>query len=133
MCRRGNWGNCDCDFVSSRHQALSKNPCHVTERLINRLVSGRCDLIIRFGANCLEFRLRRRSRKVATSAIYGCHLFQVIEHVISLWCKLGAECIQFAPNFTDFRFAKSSHKSFGMYGGDDGARTRDLCRDRAAL
>jgi hypothetical protein len=24
-------------------------------------------------------------------------------------------------------------KSFGMYGGDDGARTRDLCRDRAAL
>ena len=21
--------------------------------------------------------------------------------------------------------------SFGMYGGDDGARTRDLCRDRA--
>jgi hypothetical protein len=22
---------------------------------------------------------------------------------------------------------------FGMYGGDDGARTRDLCRDRAAL
>jgi hypothetical protein len=23
--------------------------------------------------------------------------------------------------------------SFGMYGGDDGARTRDLCRDRAAL
>jgi hypothetical protein len=21
-------------------------------------------------------------------------------------------------------------KSFGMYGGDDGARTRDLCRDR---
>ncbi len=25
------------------------------------------------------------------------------------------------------------HKFFGMYGGDDGARTRDLCRDRAAL
>jgi hypothetical protein len=25
------------------------------------------------------------------------------------------------------------HKYFGMYGGDDGARTRDLCRDRAAL
>ena len=24
-------------------------------------------------------------------------------------------------------------KSSGMYGGDDGARTRDLCRDRAAL
>ena len=24
-------------------------------------------------------------------------------------------------------------KYFGMYGGDDGARTRDLCRDRAAL
>ena len=24
-------------------------------------------------------------------------------------------------------------KNFGMYGGDDGARTRDLCRDRAAL
>ena len=23
--------------------------------------------------------------------------------------------------------------SFGMYGGDDGARTRDLCRDRAAF
>jgi len=23
-------------------------------------------------------------------------------------------------------------KSFGMYGGDDGARTRDLCRDRSA-
>jgi hypothetical protein len=24
-------------------------------------------------------------------------------------------------------------EEFGMYGGDDGARTRDLCRDRAAL
>ena len=24
-------------------------------------------------------------------------------------------------------------KSFALYGGDDGARTRDLCRDRAAL
>ena len=24
-------------------------------------------------------------------------------------------------------------KYFGIYGGDDGARTRDLCRDRAAL
>jgi hypothetical protein len=24
-------------------------------------------------------------------------------------------------------------KSFRIYGGDDGARTRDLCRDRAAL
>ena len=27
----------------------------------------------------------------------------------------------------------STPKPFGMYGGDDGARTRDLCRDRAAL
>ena len=27
----------------------------------------------------------------------------------------------------------SFRKLFGMYGGDDGARTRDLCRDRAAL
>jgi hypothetical protein len=24
----------------------------------------------------------------------------------------------------------NSGKIFGMYGGDDGARTRDLCRDR---
>ena len=24
-------------------------------------------------------------------------------------------------------------KCFALYGGDDGARTRDLCRDRAAL
>ena len=24
-------------------------------------------------------------------------------------------------------------KFFALYGGDDGARTRDLCRDRAAL
>jgi hypothetical protein len=24
-------------------------------------------------------------------------------------------------------------KSFGMYGGDDGARTRDLCRDSLAF
>jgi hypothetical protein len=24
-------------------------------------------------------------------------------------------------------------KCFRIYGGDDGARTRDLCRDRAAL
>jgi len=30
-------------------------------------------------------------------------------------------------------FNKSSRNSFGMYGGDDGARTRDLCRDRAAF
>ena len=36
------------------------------------------------------------------------------------------------PNYTQlcrFPGAKSSRKSFGMYGGDDGARTRDLCRD----
>ena len=30
-------------------------------------------------------------------------------------------------------FPPIPNKSFGMYGGDDGARTRDLCRDRAAL
>ena len=29
--------------------------------------------------------------------------------------------------------SQTPHKSIGMYGGDDGARTRDLCRDRAAL
>jgi hypothetical protein len=28
---------------------------------------------------------------------------------------------------------ESRFPSFGMYGGDDGARTRDLCRDRAAF
>jgi hypothetical protein len=27
----------------------------------------------------------------------------------------------------------TSWKFFALYGGDDGARTRDLCRDRAAL
>jgi hypothetical protein len=40
-------------------------------------------------------------------------------------CKLGASCTQFCR----FLFAKSSRKLFGMNGGDDGARTRDLCRD----
>jgi hypothetical protein len=30
-------------------------------------------------------------------------------------------------------YAAINSWSFGVYGGDDGARTRDLCRDRAAL
>ena len=48
----------------------------------------------------------------------------------SFWVQTGCKM---HPNCTQFRgilFAKSSRKSFGMYGGDDGARTRDLCRDR---
>jgi hypothetical protein len=38
--------NCDCDFVSSRHQALSRNRCYVTEWLISelgRVHCGHCD------------------------------------------------------------------------------------------
>ena len=46
-----------------------------------------------------------------------------------LGCKMGAK----RTHFLQISSAKSSHNSFGMYGGDDGARTRDLCRDRAAL
>jgi hypothetical protein len=38
-------------------------------------------------------------------------------------CKMHPNCTQFRR----FLFAKSPRKSFGMYGGDDGARTRDLC------
>ena len=30
-------------------------------------------------------------------------------------------------------FRPFPNKFFGINGGDDGARTRDLCRDRAAL
>ena len=30
-------------------------------------------------------------------------------------------------------FPPIPENSFGMYGGDDGARTRDLCRDRRAV
>jgi hypothetical protein len=30
-------------------------------------------------------------------------------------------------------FPRIPENSFGMCGGDDGARTRDLCRDRAAF
>ena len=30
-------------------------------------------------------------------------------------------------------FLPNTPKSFGMYGGDDGARTRDLCRDSPQL
>jgi hypothetical protein len=37
------------------------------------------------------------------------------------------------PRFRCHFWSHTLHKSFGMYGGDDGARTRDLCRDRAAL
>ncbi len=33
---------------------------------------------------------------------------------LSLWVAIASKC-------------------FRIYGGDDGARTRDLCRDRAAL
>jgi hypothetical protein len=41
-------------------------------------------------------------------------------------CKLGAKCTRFRRNSK----AKTFIKSFGMYGMDDGSRTRDLCRDR---
>ena len=41
---------------------------------------------------------------------------------------LGGFWVQ--TQFCPFLFAKSSRKLFGMYGGDDGAQTRDLCRDR---
>ena len=37
------------------------------------------------------------------------------------------------PDFGVTLGSISSRKVFGMNGGDDGARTRDLCRDRAAL
>ena len=36
------------------------------------------------------------------------------------------------PDFDCHFRCHTFRKSFGMYGGDDGARTRDLCRDRAA-
>ncbi len=52
---------------------------------------------------------------------------------VDFGCKMGAKRTQFAPQFHRNSNAKTPHKSFGMYGGDDGARTRDLCRDRAAL
>jgi hypothetical protein len=40
-----------------------------------------------------------------------------------------------APRFYLFSCLRShkTHILLGLYGGDDGARTRDLCRDRAAL
>jgi hypothetical protein len=44
-----------------------------------------------------------------------------------------ANCLQIAPSFIENFNAKTLRKPFGVYGGDDGARTRDLCRDRAAL
>ena len=48
---------------------------------------------------------------------------------VDFGCKMHPNCTQFCR----FIGAKTPRKSFGMYGGDDGARTRDLCRDRAAL
>jgi hypothetical protein len=45
------------------------------------------------------------------------------------WAHTGCKM---APNFTDF-LRQIIPQVIGMYGGDDGARTRDLCRDRAAL
>ena len=47
-------------------------------------------------------------------------------HIRSLLCPYRAQIILSLGLHT-------SRKCFGMYGGDDGARTRDLCRDRAAL
>jgi hypothetical protein len=40
-------------------------------------------------------------------------------------CKKGAETHPFAPSLV----AAKSFNSFGMNGGDDGTRTRGLCRD----
>ena len=37
------------------------------------------------------------------------------------------------PNQHGAGFYAIPDKAFGMYGGDDGARTRDLCRDRAVI
>ena len=40
------------------------------------------------------------------------------------------------PNRTQIQLSlwvAIASKGFRIYGGDDGARTRDLCRDRAAL
>ena len=50
--------------------------------------------------------------------------------------KLGGSGLIGPLSDPDFVVTLGRHtipKSFGMYGGDDGARTRDLCRDRAAL
>jgi hypothetical protein len=53
-----------------------------------------------------------------------------IERKAGLGVNVGAKCTQFAPNFGEFLRPKTFRKSFALYGGDDGARTRDLCRDR---
>ena len=46
------------------------------------------------------------------------------------WDTKGTQiCVPLHPAW----FPPIPNNSFGMYGGDDGARTRDLCRDRAAL
>jgi hypothetical protein len=50
-------------------------------------------------------------------------------------CNLisDASRVQIASSVIETFNAKTLRKPFGVYGGDDGARTRDLCRDRAAL
>jgi hypothetical protein len=48
------------------------------------------------------------------------------------WVQTGCKMHPVCTQFHRFLFAKSSRKYFGMYGGDDGARTGDLCRDSAA-
>jgi len=40
-------------------------------------------------------------------------------------CTLGGYCAHIALSLR----SQTSRKCLGMYGGDDGARTRDLCRD----
>ncbi len=42
----------------------------------------------------------------------------------------GAKRAHFGVPLHPIELANSPIKPFGMYGGDDGARTRDLCRDR---
>src|SRR5260370_32977807 len=44
---------------------------------------------------------------------------------VQMGCKMHPNCTQFCR----FLGTKSSRKSFGMYGGDDRAPNRDLCRD----
>ena len=44
------------------------------------------------------------------------------------WVQNSPNLHPISPNFVSQN--KTFHKSFGMYGGDDGARTRDPCRDR---
>jgi hypothetical protein len=58
---------------------------------------------------------RGRGRKVGNMRL---DLGQYLAYCTHIEPTLGCHC-------RSHRF----RKSFGMYGGDDGARTRDLCRD----